>query len=460
MRLSAPFTSTLKALAIFSLSSALALSGSLFGAPLAQGANEELQAFAQPDKYLWPACSLNVRPTDCVEKLEMWDVATNSWMSGQEIRGVTPYEPWIYGENGNQAWRGSEFDEKQSCGSGASFMRTTCYLFPGKHFDGSDLMTMVDAGGGEKTGEQFGVNVIAVNGPFINRRPRHNDPQRGLPLDAKFRVTIKSNDIARKAGWFTSQVKNPDVSYATGSDGISRVVVTGTVAEINSVDGSTYDPEPDCDNKGKDGNLEGALKQRNEFKASALARHIKVIMVPYWAEYHHAAGKIPPGGIFITSNAQCFGQVVFDPVAGTMNVPTGNAHYDVRGDVIDGWVETSMRGDFIRTIWKIEPKYLTRVEVTVEYGEKDSSIATSTTQYFPKEDKLEIKAYGFHFSSPQVKIKFPKTAFIQDAPPPKPSSSAQSKAAPKKTLTCIRGKSIKVITATNPKCPTGYKIKR
>ena len=62
MRLSAPFTSTLKALAIFSLSSALALSGSLFGAPLAQGANEELQAFAQPDKYLWPACSLNVRP--------------------------------------------------------------------------------------------------------------------------------------------------------------------------------------------------------------------------------------------------------------------------------------------------------------------------------------------------------------------------------------------------------------
>ena len=119
-----------------------------------------------------------------------------------------------------------------------------------------------------------------------------------------------------------------------------------------------------------------------------------------------------------------------------------------------------MRGDFIRTIWKIEPKYLTRVEVTVEYGEKDSSIATSTTQYFPKEDKLEIKAYGFHFSSPQVKIKFPKTAFIQDAPPPKPSSSAQSKAAPKKTLTCIRGKSIKVITATNPKCPTGYKIKR
>ena len=183
-------------------------------------------------------------------------------------------------------------------------------------------------------------------------------------------------------------------------------------------------------------------------------------MVPYWAEYHKAAGKIPPGGIFITSNAQCFGQVVFDPVAGTMNVPTGNAHYDVRGNVIDGWVETSMRGDFIREVWKIEPKYLTRVEVTIEYGEKDTTAATSTTQYFPKEDKLEIKAYGFHYSSPQVKIKFPKSAFIQEAPPPKASNAASSSAPVKKTITCIRGKSIKVVSAASPKCPKGYSIKR
>jgi hypothetical protein len=438
---------------LFLIIVALALPTSI---PSAQGANEELQAFSQPDKYLWPACSINVRPSDCVEKLELWDTATNSWLAAQEVRGVTPYEPWIFGEGGNEAWRGSEFDEKQSCGSGASFMRTTCYLFPGKHSDGSDLLVIVDAGGGDKTGEQFGVSVTAVNGPFINRRPKFDDPQRGLPVDAKFKVTIKSDDIARKAGWFTSQIKAPDVSYAKGSDGISRVFVTGAVAEINLVDGSLYDPEPDCDNKGNSGNLDGELKKRNEFKASSLVRTIKVIMVPYWAEYHHAAGKIPPGGIFITSNAQCFGRVVFDAQAGTMNVPTGNAHYDVRGNVIDGWVEASMRGDFIRTIWKIEPKYLTRVEVTVEYGEKDSTIATSTTQYFPKEDKLEIKAYGFHYSSPQIKIKFPQAAFIKPAPPPGPAPMVKRKV----TISCIKGKVTKKITGANPKCPTGYKIKR
>lgn len=431
----------------------------LSSAPSALADNEELQSFSMPDKYLWPSCALKIRTSDCVEKVEMWDERTSSWLLGEEVIGLTPYEPWIYGEEGNPAWRGSdrpnEFDKDQKCGAGASFMRTTCYLFPAKHSDGSDLLTIVDVSGNK---EQFGVNVMAVNGPFINRRPKYNDPQRGLPLGAKFRVTVKSDDIARKAGWFTSQVKDPDVSFVKGSDGISRTLVTGTVAEINLVDGSLYDPEPDCDNKGNSADLNGALKQRNEFKASSLYRHIKILMVPYWAEYHHAAGKIPAGGMFITSNAQCFGTVVFDAKAGTLNVPTGNAHYDVNGKVIDGWVETSIRGDFIRKIWNIEPKYLSRVEVTVEYNENDATAATSTTKYITAEDKIEIKAYGFHYSSPQVKIKFPKTAFIQPAPPPGPTAM---KASTKKvTITCTRGKASKKFTGVNPKCPSGYKLTR
>lgn len=441
---------------VFLLSVALTLPISFISSPHAQAENEELQAFSMPDQYLWPSCALKVRSTDCVEKVEMWDGGNNLWIPAIEVLGVTPYQPWNHGIAGDPKWEGSEFAEEQSCGTGASHWRTTCYLFPKKHSDGTDLLTIVDVGGNK---EQFGVNVIAVNGPFINRRPKHNDPQRGLPLGSTFRVTVKSDDIARKAGWFTSQVKNPDVSFTKGSDGISRTIVTGTVAEINLVDGSLYNPEPDCDNHGNSANLDGELKKRNEYQASSLYRHIKVLMVPYWAEYHHAAGKIPAGGIFITSNAQCFGQVVFDAQAGTLNVPTGNAHFDVTGKVIDGWVETSIRGDFIRKIWNIEPKYLSRVEVTIEYNANDTSAATSTTKYITAEDKIEIKAYGFHYSSPQVKIKFPKTAFIQPTPPPAPPAPAPS-SKKKVTIVCLKGKLTKKVTGFQPKCPTGYKIKR
>jgi len=32
--------------------------------------------------------------------------------------------------------------------------------------------------------------------------------------------------------------------------------------------------------------------------------------------------------------------------------------------------------------------------------------------------------------------------------------------AKKKTITCIKGKLIKKVTGTNPKCPVGYKLKK
>jgi hypothetical protein len=32
--------------------------------------------------------------------------------------------------------------------------------------------------------------------------------------------------------------------------------------------------------------------------------------------------------------------------------------------------------------------------------------------------------------------------------------------AAKKTITCVKGKTAKKVTSTNPKCPTGYKLKK
>ncbi|MFM8254628.1 MAG: hypothetical protein ACKN9O_05310, partial [Actinomycetota bacterium] len=88
----------------------------------------------------------------------------------------------------------------------------------------------------------------------------------------------------------------------------------------------------------------------------------------------------------------------------------------------------------------------------------DTTAATSTTKYITAEDKIEIKAYGFHYSSPQIKIKFPQAAFIQPAPPPGP---APQKVVTKKiTISCVKGKTTKKVTGLAPKCPAGYKIKR
>jgi hypothetical protein len=71
-----------------------------------------------------------------------------------------------------------------------------------------------------------------------------------------------------------------------------------------------------------------------------------------------------------------------------------------------------------------------------------------------------MTAGGFTFSTPSIKVKLSQEA-ATPAPTATPSPSASAKpATPKKiSITCVKGKTSKKVTAVNPKCPTGYKKK-
>ena len=108
-------------------------------------------------------------------------------------------------------------------------------------------------------------------------------------------------------------------------------------------------------------------------------------------------------------------------------------------------------------------------------GAADSPIATVATS--EKNGWLSLSANGFTFSQKTLQVKF-----TQDTPAPAPSASpspsvsaignssaqestvtstkAPSAATQKKiTITCIKGKSTKSVTAIKPTCPVGYKRK-
>jgi hypothetical protein len=74
----------------------------------------------------------------------------------------------------------------------------------------------------------------------------------------------------------------------------------------------------------------------------------------------------------------------------------------------------------------------------------------------------EVSAAGFHFSAPVIKMKVTQDANAPVAPKeaqsPAPAKE-QAAAAKKSTITCTKGKVSKKVTATKPKCPTGYKKK-
>jgi hypothetical protein len=62
---------------------------------------------------------------------------------------------------------------------------------------------------------------------------------------------------------------------------------------------------------------------------------------------------------------------------------------------------------------------------------------------------LRFNIAGFGYSAPSIRIKMSKNAI-------RPAESMASK---KTTITCVKGKNTKKVTAIKPNCPAGYKKK-
>jgi hypothetical protein len=81
-----------------------------------------------------------------------------------------------------------------------------------------------------------------------------------------------------------------------------------------------------------------------------------------------------------------------------------------------------------------------------------AQVATTTVN--EKDGWLYLSANGFNYSAPTVRVKL-----TQEAEAPVATPSAKPAAAKKTTITCIKGKTSKKVTAVKPVCPVGYKKK-
>jgi hypothetical protein len=122
------------------------------------------------------------------------------------------------------------------------------------------------------------------------------------------------------------------------------------------------------------------------------------------------------------------------------------------------------------------------VSATVSIVSSDAGSQVQST-FFKDDGKwIRLGAYGFTFSSPTLKIKLAqggaadpaKVAAKEESPAvpekaePKQEVAATatnttSTAGVKKTviksISCVKGKIVRKISGTNPKCPTGFKKK-
>jgi hypothetical protein len=145
--------------------------------------------------------------------------------------------------------------------------------------------------------------------------------------------------------------------------------------------------------------------------------------------------------------------------------------------VIIGWVEASIRGDMVRKVFKLEPKTMNQAIIEVTSADGTQQNATYNTRYLSATDVVEIRAFGYNFSSKTIKIKLPSpsatpsatpsptptsatstTSINQTSPSSKQTTTNPTGVKPKqKTLICKKGKLVKKIVGSNPKCPAGYR---
>jgi hypothetical protein len=134
-----------------------------------------------------------------------------------------------------------------------------------------------------------------------------------------------------------------------------------------------------------------------------------------------------------------------DSLSFTVAAPT----FESDGEKKQGLYDLVLREDIAKCLWG---KDLANVSAKIEILNADGSTQVATTTFKTINGYVYFRAAGFHYSVPKIKVSIVES-------PPTPTPSASAAAAKKATITCIKGKVTKKVTAVSPKCPAGYKKK-
>jgi hypothetical protein len=159
----------------------------------------------------------------------------------------------------------------------------------------------------------------------------------------------------------------------------------------------------------------------------------------------------------VTTNATQYsaGPPKLDRTEGTLNYQVAAPHYSPDKSEFKGSYDLVIRSDVARCIYGFSKA---PISATIAITSSDGTPQIATTVIGEKDGWVYLRAKNFGFSAPIIKAKLSQEAEVIVAPTPTPTASAKP-VIKKVTITCIKGKTSKKVTAVKPKCPTGYKKK-
>jgi hypothetical protein len=110
-----------------------------------------------------------------------------------------------------------------------------------------------------------------------------------------------------------------------------------------------------------------------------------------------------------------------------------------------------------KCLWGVDLSKAVSASVSASYPELGiAELVTTTSRVEGK--FFKVSAAGFHFSAPIIKVKVVQEVSATPSPSASVTPTPSAKPVVKKTtITCVKGKTSKKVSAVNPKCPAGYK---
>ena len=166
---------------------------------------------------------------------------------------------------------------------------------------------------------------------------------------------------------------------------------------------------------------------------------------------------------------------------GFLNYKVAGVHSNPDGSDFIGKYDLVMDGAIARCLYGFGAKV--PISATVSIVSTDAGSRVQSTLFKDDGNWIRLGAYGFTFSTPTLKIKLaqggaagpaspsePVKAAVKEEsePTPKQEVATSSTTAPSavgvkkvvtKSISCVKGKIVRKISGSNPKCPSGFKKK-
>ncbi len=454
--------------------------------------NSQHQTF----KSVLPVCSGDFT-TECIESLEYRNKGEANWRPGRLLPSKNPSMNGIiavtYTSDGSTQSYGP-VSREVTMGRPYGNMSSSWELPEATHAGGNEYLLSVSVSnfprGYVTDAYDFSIALKAVQWKTppafgLFDKTANSTTQFNLPQNYEYQIKIRLGFLEKRIiNWYNGRISEPSIELNNGLLTISGAPSFYPIAGTNYFKCSEILGAKKTALTGAFGpsTLSGPMCSDSSGSAYIVAPQDEWAFKAFdlWDSEIKEYGKNSAWAIFASSNlgvcstSQIAGVVSsnallysvnppnFDPVNRTLSYRIASTHLNSKGDLNQGKFNLAINKEVAECLWGVKAENLSEARVDVTYSDGKPIVGTTTLQV--KADWVYINIENFTFSSPTFNIKATEKAKPTPnelaLPTPMPSPSSQPvKSMNKSTITCVKDKITRKITAVNPKCPKGFKKK-